>query len=165
MHAAVSQSPLDAAACRSKRTVCAKGEQMQTLQVPILMAPILRLASLVGLFLIALTAFAQPAPPTLFTASVAVVPEVAPPGVARSLIVNGVWPNGCIPKSATLRLQDVGPRQFVVIVLQRPPDSVCTWQPSALVLRFRTRQRFRGCSRSLSKRMMAPRVAKAVFQR
>jgi hypothetical protein len=99
---------------------------MQMLQVPSWMAPILRFASLVVLFVIALTAFAQPAPPTLFTASVAVVPEVAPPGVARSLIVNGVWPNGCIPKSATLRLLDVGPRQFVNIVLQRSPDSVCT---------------------------------------
>lgn len=74
----------------------------------------------------ALPGLAQPAPPTLFTASVAVVPEVAPPGVARSLIVNGVWPNGCIPKVVTLRLQDVGPRQFVNIVLQRPPNSVCT---------------------------------------
>jgi hypothetical protein len=99
---------------------------MQILQVPSLMAPILRFASLVVLFVIALTAFAQPAPPTVFTASVAVVPEIAPPGVARSLIVNGVWPNGCTPKAATLRLQDVGPRQFVIIVLQRPPDSVCT---------------------------------------
>jgi hypothetical protein len=90
------------------------------------MAFILRLAALIVFCVIAFPVLAQPAPPTLFTASVAVVPEVAPPGVARSLIVNGVWPNGCIPNSATLRLQDVGPRQFVVIVLQRPPDSVCT---------------------------------------
>jgi hypothetical protein len=91
-----------------------------------LMASILRLASLIVFCVIALPVFAQPAPPTLFTASVAVVPEVAPPGALRTLIVNGIWPNGCIPKSASLRLQDVGPRQFVVIVLQRPPDSVCT---------------------------------------
>ncbi len=91
-----------------------------------LMASVRQLASLIVLCAIALPVFAQPAPPTLFTASVAVVPEVAPAGVLRTLIVNGIWPNGCIPKSASLRLQDVGPRQFVVIVLQRPPDSVCT---------------------------------------
>jgi hypothetical protein len=102
------------------------GQQVWETLSKSLMASALRLASLIVLCVIAIPAFAQPAPPTLFTASVAVVPEVAPPGVLRTLIVNGVWPNGCIPKSASLRLQDVGPRQFVVIVLQRPPDSVCT---------------------------------------
>lgn len=91
-----------------------------------LRASVLRLASFIVLCVIALPVFAQLVPPTLFTASVAVVPEVAPPGVLRTLIVNGVWPNGCVPKSASLRLQDVGPRQFVIIVLQRPPESVCT---------------------------------------
>lgn len=69
----------------------------------------------------------QPSPPTaLFSASVTVVPEIAPPGVARTLIVNGVWANGCVPRSASLKLQDVGPRQFVIVELKRAPDSVCT---------------------------------------
>lgn len=61
-----------------------------------------------------------------FTAAVTVVPEIAPAGVARTLIVSGVWPNGCIPRGASLSTQDVGPRQFVVITLQRAPESVCT---------------------------------------
>jgi hypothetical protein len=69
-------------------------------------------------------AFAQSTPP--YTAAVTVVPAVAPPGVQRTLIVDGIWPNGCIPLSASLSTRDVGPRQFVVITLQRAPDSVCT---------------------------------------
>lgn len=88
-----------------------------------------RLLPLVGLIIfcaLAQTVLAQAVPPTLFTASVAVIPDVAPPGVARTLIVNGVWPNGCIPKSAVLSLRDVGPRQFVLVTLQRAPDSACT---------------------------------------
>jgi hypothetical protein len=71
------------------------------------------------------SAFAQQSTPP-YTASVTVVPAVAPPGVQRTLIVDGIWPNGCIPLSASLSTRDVGPRQFVVITLQRAPDSVCT---------------------------------------
>lgn len=85
-----------------------------------------RLALALLLCASALTAFTQISPAPPFVASVTVVPDVAPPGVARTLVVNGIWPNGCVPRGASLRLQDVGPQQFVVIVLQRAPDSVCT---------------------------------------
>jgi hypothetical protein len=82
---------------------------------------------LMGAFMLSMmprSAFAQSTPP--YTAAVTVVPAVAPPGVQRTLIVDGIWPNGCIPLSASLSTRDVGPRQFVVITLQRAPDSVCT---------------------------------------
>ena len=97
---------------------------VSTRSIVCMLSPRLALALL--LCASALTAFAQISPAPPFVASVTVVPDVAPPGVARTLVVNGIWPNGCVPRSASLRLQDVGPQQFVVIVLQRAPDAVCT---------------------------------------
>jgi hypothetical protein len=90
------------------------------------LARLVLLAALALLCATAVAALAQISPAPPFVASVTVVPDVAPPGVARTLMVDGIWPNGCVPRSASLRLQDVGPQQFVVVVLQRAPDSVCT---------------------------------------
>ncbi|MEQ1518815.1 MAG: hypothetical protein ABL931_20225, partial [Usitatibacteraceae bacterium] len=73
-------------------------------------------------------ASAQASPPIdPFFASLTVVPAVAPPGVARTLVINGVWPNGCVPRSAAVRAQDAGSRPTLIVELKRaPPDSVCT---------------------------------------
>jgi hypothetical protein len=86
--------------------------------------PLLLLAGAVMPGVMPHRAFAQSTPP--YTAAVTVVPALAPPGAQRTLIIDGIWPNGCIPLSASLATRDVGPRQFVVITLQRAPDSVCT---------------------------------------
>lgn len=40
-----------------------------------------------------------PAPPLI---AISVNPPVAPPGVARKIVVTGVWPNGCLPTHAQL---------------------------------------------------------------
>jgi hypothetical protein len=39
------------------------------------------------------------APPLVL---VGVMPQVAPPGTLRKIVVSGVWPNGCVPTSASL---------------------------------------------------------------
>jgi hypothetical protein len=84
---------------------------------------ILRLLAGVALAGATTGVFAQSPP---YSAAVTVVPAVAPPGVARTIVVDGVWANGCIPKGASLGVRDIGPRLFVVVTLQRAPDSVCT---------------------------------------
>lgn len=56
--------------------------------------------------------------------SVGVTPAVAPPGTLRKIVVSGVWPNGCVPTSATL-----GPPP----PFGRPAIGVLLFEPQTLV--------------------------------
>jgi hypothetical protein len=123
------QSPPRSLLFLPKIHVTNSGDLMNTLKLVLSRGThfLLPLLLLIGVAVLSMTppsAFAQSTPP--YTASVTVVPAVAPTGVQRTLIVDGIWPNGCIPLSASVSTRDVGPRQFVIITLQRAPDSVCT---------------------------------------
>lgn len=79
------------------------------------------------LFLFAAPLVAQTTSEFTFSASLRVIPEDAPPNVARTLVVDGMWPSGCIPRAATTRVEETGTTKTVVIVLETPPGvNPCT---------------------------------------
>lgn len=58
------------------------------------------------------------APPLIV---VSVDPPVAPPGVARKIVVSGVWPNGCVPTHAQLGTPPSWARDQAIGVLLAEP--------------------------------------------
>ena len=80
-------------------------------------------ASLIGFSALALPSFAQVPPPY----TIGVGPLIAEAGQSRTLVISGIWPNGCIPQSAAITAFDPGALRDVVISLSvPPPDAQCT---------------------------------------
>ncbi len=75
---------------------------------------------------LASSASAQTSPP--FFAAVSVVPAIAAPNVAREIIVDGYWANGCVPQILSVVPRDVGPQQIINMVITPPraANMVCT---------------------------------------
>jgi hypothetical protein len=74
-----------------------------------------------------LPAGAQTTSPPFF-AAISVVPAIAAPEVTREIIVDGIWPNGCVPQRLDVRPREVGPQQLVAAIITPPrePIQVCT---------------------------------------
>jgi hypothetical protein len=67
--------------------------------------------------------FAQSPPP--YTINVG--PIIAEAGKSRTLVISGIWPNGCIPQSAAINTFGSGGLSDVVISLTvPPPNAPCT---------------------------------------
>lgn len=80
-------------------------------------------ASLIGLLALSLPSFAQILP----TYTINVGPLIAEAGQPRTLVVSGIWPNGCIPQSAAINTFGSGSLRDVVISLTvPPPNAPCT---------------------------------------
>lgn len=71
---------------------------------------------------------AQTPAPISYTASLKVLPESAPSGVMRTLLVDGQWPSGCVPVSATVRAELL-PTPQLIVTLQRAATGPCTLAP------------------------------------
>lgn len=81
-------------------------------------------AFLYGFVALSLPSFAlSPPPPT----TINVGPLIAEAGNPRTLVVSGIWPNGCIPQSAAINTFGAGGLRDVVISLTvPPPNAPCT---------------------------------------
>jgi hypothetical protein len=71
---------------------------------------------------LSLPSFAQSLPPS----TINVGPIIAEPFRARTIVVSGTWPSGCIPQSAAITQGEVvGLRDLVVTLTLPPPGTPC----------------------------------------
>ncbi len=61
--------------------------------------------------------------PIATSATLTVVPDIAPNFATRTFVITGVWPNSCVPRSATIRQSDLS---LITIGLQKSAETVCT---------------------------------------
>lgn len=79
-------------------------------------------AALLTMIILSPNAVAQNASPALPSATLTVIPDVAPNFAVRTFVISGVWPNSCVPRSAIAQQSDLA---VITIVLQKSPDAVC----------------------------------------
>jgi hypothetical protein len=79
-------------------------------------------AALLLMIILSPVALAQNASPALPSATLTVIPDVAPNFAVRTFVISGVWPNSCVPRSAIAQQSDLA---VITIVLQKSQDAIC----------------------------------------
>jgi hypothetical protein len=66
-------------------------------------------------------------------ATVSAIPPVAPPGVARRLVVSGIWPTACIPAIAQVAEGPFAfrPRAVVILLAELQAPAACAAAPTS----------------------------------
>jgi hypothetical protein len=93
--------------------------------IRITVSPLCRLAALACLLLGVYIQDAAATSPPLLNVRVTVAPEVAPPGVTRTLTIAGTWNSGCPPVSPQLSVDAESPLTQVAVVTLLSVDPVC----------------------------------------